>query len=295
MVARSSDETYYERRNGKLGQARLEAAADPTLPSTSPMAETEDHAMRALLDTNIVIHREAPVAVDEDIGVLFGWLDRLGYTKCVHPVTVEELDGHGDPRSRRSLDIKLRAYDVIQARARLHPDVERLSLVVDVNENDRNDTLLVNEVYQKRVDLLISEDVGVALKAQKLGIAHNVFDIESFLEKVWAENPELADYPVLAVRKARFGDIDLVDTFFDSLREDYPGFDEWANGKSEEPVYLCETGGRLSALLYLKREGETEPYSDIDPPFAPKRRLKIGTFNGLLPATWASYSESHHR
>ena len=30
--------------------------------------------MRALLDTNIVIHREATTAVNQDIGTLFKWL-----------------------------------------------------------------------------------------------------------------------------------------------------------------------------------------------------------------------------
>ena len=50
--------------------------------------------MKILLDTNIVIHREAATVVDEDIGVLFRWLDNLHYTKCIHAVTVEEIEKH---------------------------------------------------------------------------------------------------------------------------------------------------------------------------------------------------------
>jgi hypothetical protein len=38
--------------------------------------------MRVLFDTNILIHREASVAVRQDIGRLFRWLDKLGYEKC---------------------------------------------------------------------------------------------------------------------------------------------------------------------------------------------------------------------
>ena len=34
----------------------------------------------------------------------------------------------------------------------------------------------------------------------------------------------------------------------------------------------------MVAFLYLKVEGPDENYSDIDPRFSPKRRLKIGTF-----------------
>ena len=63
-------------------------------------------------------------------------------------------------------------------------------------------------------------------KAHFLGIADKVLRIDSFLERVLRENPDLIDYPILAVRRQYFGNIDLQDTFFDSLRRDYPGFDK---------------------------------------------------------------------
>jgi predicted nucleic acid-binding protein len=54
--------------------------------------------MRALLDTNILIHREAAVVVRQNIGLVFNWLDRLDYEKCVHPVSVEEIEQHAAER-----------------------------------------------------------------------------------------------------------------------------------------------------------------------------------------------------
>ena len=36
---------------------------------------------RVLLDTNIIIHREASTVINNNIGTLFRWLDRLKYTK----------------------------------------------------------------------------------------------------------------------------------------------------------------------------------------------------------------------
>ena len=44
--------------------------------------------MRALLDTNIVIHRESRQATNYSIGNLFYWLDKLRYEKLIHPYTV---------------------------------------------------------------------------------------------------------------------------------------------------------------------------------------------------------------
>ncbi len=44
--------------------------------------------MKALLDTNIIIHRETSTVVNRDIGILFKWLDKAKYTKCIHPITI---------------------------------------------------------------------------------------------------------------------------------------------------------------------------------------------------------------
>ena len=88
------------------------------------------------------------------------------------------------------------------------------------------DMILLNEVYVERVDILITEDKKIHTKASLLNITDRVFTIDSFLEKVFAEHPELVNYKVLNVQKLKFGKIDLKDKFFDTLREDYPGFDK---------------------------------------------------------------------
>jgi hypothetical protein len=45
--------------------------------------------MKVLLDTNILIHREAATVTRPDIGRLFFWLDKLSYQKCLHPASRE--------------------------------------------------------------------------------------------------------------------------------------------------------------------------------------------------------------
>jgi hypothetical protein len=133
-----------------------------------------------------------------------------------------------------------------------------------------------------RVDILITEDRKIMRKAKMLGILDRVFTIDSFLEKVAADNPTLVDYRVLSVKKELFGNIDLADNFFDSLKEDYHGFEKWFNGKADELAYICKTDESIMAFLYLKLETESEDYSDISPVFSRKRRLKVGTFKVTL-------------
>jgi predicted nucleic acid-binding protein len=243
--------------------------------------------MRVLLDTTIVIHREANNVVNRDIGVLFNWIDRLHHTKCVHPVTVEELQRHSDPRVVSTMGIKLQNYHLLATPAAIDPNLQEICSAIDVTNNDENDTKILNEVYCGRVDCLITEDGKIHRKAEALGIREKVCRIEAFLERVIAENPTLVDYKVLSVRKKYFGEINLGDTFFDSFREDYEGFNKWFNAKAgnNDFAYVCYDVDSVAAFLYLKIETEDENYVDITPPFSKSKRLKIGTLkvtnNGL--------------
>jgi hypothetical protein len=172
----------------------------------------------------------------------------------------------------------MKSYHWLPTVAPLRPEMQTISQKYDRTENDRNDTILINEVFSGRVDLLITEDRGLLAKALELGIDGHVFTIDEFLEKVAAENPDQLDYLVPSVKKEYFGNIDFNDLFFDSFREDYPGFEKWFNRKSDEMAYVCRSGESIVAFLYLKIEGMSEPYPDITPTFPSRKRLKIGSF-----------------
>lgn len=235
--------------------------------------------MRVLLDTNILIHREANRVINDDIGILFGWLDRLQYQKCIHSLSLKEIDKYQNADVVQSIQTKLKNYNLLKTEAPESPEIEVIRDKYDQNENDHIDTSLLKEVFAGRVNYLITEDRKIHRKAYELGIAHLVFSIDSFLEKVAAENPGLSDYKTLSVLKEYFGNIDLSSTFFESFREDYQGFDKWFNSKSDEIAYICTSDDdEILAFLYVKIEGENENYSDIQPAFSPKKRLKIGTF-----------------
>lgn len=236
--------------------------------------------MKALLDTNIIIHREANKIVSQDIGILYRWLDRGQYTKCIHSATIEEVKKNPNKETVDLFLVKLESYEVIDIPSPLQDEVKNVSEQLDTTDNDKVDTVLLNEVFVGRVDILITEDKKIHKKALELGIQDKVFTIDSFLEKTFVEHPELVNYKVLNVQKLKFGKIDLNDTFFDSLKEDYVGFDKWFIKKYDEEAYITinSNNGMLLSFLYLKVEDENENYSNINPQFSPKRRLKIGTF-----------------
>ena len=142
--------------------------------------------MKALLDTNIIIHREANKVVSQDIGILYRWLDRGKYTKCVHSVTIEEIKKNPNQGTVSAFMAKIQSYEIINIPSPLQYEVLQVSERMDVNDNDRNDTTLLNEVYIGRVDILITEDKKIHKKAEVLNIADKVYTIDSFLEKVFA-------------------------------------------------------------------------------------------------------------
>lgn len=80
------------------------------------------------------------------------------------------------------------------------------------------------------------------------------------------------------IEPKQFRDIDLNDTFFDSLKEDYPGFDVWFNKKSQEgkKAYVQYSNNQLQAFLHLKIEDEK--VEDVVPNLPHKNHLKIATF-----------------
>lgn len=70
--------------------------------------------MKALLDTNIIIHREASRVINQDVGILYRWLERAKYTKCIHSLTMAEIEKHKDKQAVNTFQIKLDSYERIE-------------------------------------------------------------------------------------------------------------------------------------------------------------------------------------
>lgn len=233
--------------------------------------------MKALLDTNIIIHREANRVLNENIGRLYYWLEKLNYKKCVHKLSIEEIAKYKGEETRKAFEAKLKNYDIIENSVPMDPNVEQVGKEFDVTDNDITDTKLLNELYVGRVDIFITEDAKIFKKAHRLGVSDKVRSIDGFLEWAITENPELQDYKVKNIRIEKFAAINLKQPFFDSLRESYEGFDDWYLKNFDEDAYICGENNDLHAFLALKVEKGMQDYSDINPIFKPKKRLKVRT------------------
>ena len=235
---------------------------------------------RALLDTNIIIHRENIRLSNVDIGNLFYWLDKLHYLKIIHPLTVEEINKYNnDENVLKLLQIKLNSYEILKTSSVCSKDFLNKISLFDKTKNDEIDNSILYELYIGTVDILITEDKKLREKAKLLNIRNKVFSISEFLCDVTEKYPTLVQYKSLDIETAFFGNIDLDSQFFDSFKKDYREFSNWFRKKSNEEAYICRDDKKdILGFLYLKVEDERENYKDIIPEFIPRRRLKVGTF-----------------
>lgn len=234
--------------------------------------------MRVLLDTNIIIHREGHKTSNYSVARLYKWLDKLGCIKIVHPYTKMEILKYNDEQVRKSFDVKLESYQELTVDNKISEEFINVLKDFKDNENSQIDNHMLYQVYVGRVDIFITEDKGIHQKATLLGIKSKVFNTNTFISWATSEYPDLLDYKVLAIKQMKFGDINLSDHFFDTFRDDYINFDKWFLSKCDELAYVCNFSDEINGFLYIKTEYPNENYINISPQFAPKKRLKIGTF-----------------
>jgi predicted nucleic acid-binding protein len=219
---------------------------------------------RALLDTNIIIHRENYKVSNHNIGHLYRWLDKLHYTKVIHPHSIKEIKKYKDKHVQENFSVKLNAYELIKVVVEPTETFLRIFTDVDKTENDKIDNSLLFYVYSGKVDLLITEDKNLINKAKKIDIEDKVLSINQFIVKETEANPDLVDYKMLAVKREFFGNIDLSASFFDTFKKDYKEFASWFSKKFEEEAYICKDDKNdILGFLYLKTEGANENYDTV--------------------------------
>lgn len=234
---------------------------------------------RVLLDTNIIIQREGYNNVTFEVANLYKWLDKLNSSKLIYPKTKAEIQKYKDASVRNSIDIKLDSYETIIPNPLNDELFNQAISSFSKDDNSLIDNEILYQVYDGLADLLITNDNKILKKAKVLGIREIVLNVEEYLYIVSKEFPNKVDYKMLSVKKEKFGNINLNDSFFDTLKEDYPGFEEWFRKKNKEEAYVFKRNNNVHGFLFVKTEYPDEvDYLSVTPKLSKKKRLKVGTF-----------------
>lgn len=235
--------------------------------------------IRILLDTNIIVYRESDNVYRENIGILYNLIDNNPeMIKFIHPIIRKELLQNIYDEKRKQLLERLKSYNMMENISKgINDNISEITSPLNKNENDKIDDILLNEIFNENAEILITEDKKIKQKALKLGIGNKVQSIEEFIYKNKANKK--VNHDILDINKIKMKEINLEDEFFDDLKNNYPGFENWFKRKGEEEAYCYEENGKLLALLFLKNEeiGDDD-YSNIKPIMKRNRKLKISTF-----------------
>ena len=81
----------------------------------------------------------------------------------------------------------------------------------------------------------------------------------------------------IVIEEKQLKDLDINDTFFDSLKSDYKDFIIWFNNHLDRKAYVTYQNNKITSILVLKMEDNIEIYNNFTKEFKPSKRLKICT------------------
>lgn len=239
--------------------------------------------MRILIDTNIIIHREDPKEISEELQKLLKIFNEEKYSLIVHPASIYDIKKDKDLDRQKITLSKLRTYVILENPPNYLNDSDFISKIPNysnLNEHDIIDLQIFYALYKNAISYLITQDKKIYKWAQIFEIesCYNVLDaLELFQNLITASEKVFKPIPI---KYLPLHNLDLTDNFFDNLREDYGNnkFNDWFKKKSSEGeeayVYINENGS-LGAFLMLKEENE---YINSKPNvISAKKRLKIST------------------
>jgi hypothetical protein len=232
--------------------------------------------MRILFDTNIFIYREDHHVVPEELQQLLKILSQIRAVPLVHPKSISDIDNDTDGARRAIVKSKVMSYPTLEDPPDYRADQDFIAaLGATGNPRDQIDNALLYAVFKHAVSYLVTADRQMFRKAVTLNIRDKVLSVAEAYQFFQQLLPnEIVSHP-WALKDDYVYNLDLGDPFFDSLRAEYSGFDDWfktvASVATKCWVYLMKDG-RIGALLIRKIEDEA---IDSTPPMQKSKRLKI--------------------
>lgn len=241
--------------------------------------------MIVLFDTNVLIQREDNNILSDRLTNLLNMMGKLRYQPHVHDVSYLDISNDKDIQRREVNKSKLNAYPRIGKNPLCQNDDVFHNIVGKPSKsNDEIDNHMLYAVYKNAADYLITEDIAMLNKAEKLGIDNKVLSINQAIIIFKSALPNFEINILNFFKEEKGSNLDLNDSIFDSLKEEYGDkeFGEWWNNKvSKRSVYVyvddTEDKNKIKAILVPKIEEKDETI-DCTPALNLGRRLKICLF-----------------
>lgn len=188
--------------------------------------------MRFILDTNIIIPLEqSQQALAPSLANFVRLAHENQHQLIYHPATEDDIHRDNDPVRKQQTLERLRQYTRLEAR----PECPWNEGVDSPNEIADNEILYA--VFCDAAHALVTEDHGIHRKAKQYGISDRVYYIQTaddwlkrLHRQIPVQLPNIQEVMLFNLTQQ------LASTFFDSLREGYPTFDDWFRKKARDGV-----------------------------------------------------------
>lgn len=217
--------------------------------------------MNILIDTNIIIPLEpceiADLHVNIEKALEFHKLIQASNNNIfIHPAIQYDLDRDNNTERKILRKNLLTKYQELKT----PPESSEIETIIGITtkySNDWVDNYLLAAVFANAIDCLVTEDKEIHKKARMLKIAHRVYyleDIIQFLRNLF----DISPLPPPHVEDVFLHTVNIKDKLFDSLRLDYPGFNEWfikSQHKQRKAYIIKDENDVLTGICILKEEG----------------------------------------
>jgi N-acetylglutamate synthase-like GNAT family acetyltransferase len=236
--------------------------------------------MRFLLDTNIFIPLEPVESSDMEVGSIpatsFQELCRRNRLSCwVHPNIEREIKRDRDKKRASVRLLRVRAYPFLSDPPGLTDEIVSKFGDPDHESHDYLDLLLLSALVRDTVDYLVTDDRGIHKKGKKLNVSERILTLSDALALIRHHFPEreIPALPGVALRKVHI--LNASDPVFDTLKQDYPEFEDWlgkCRKESRECFVIGDPDKSIIGVCIFKEEKNDIPME------CSGKTLKISTF-----------------
>lgn len=231
-----------------------------------------------LIDTNILIGLEDYREVDRAYAKFSSLAAAHKVNVFVHEAARDDILRDKDISRRKISLSKIEKYQILARRRGL----TQLELEADFGAlrkpNDVVDATLLHALKSDAVDFIVSQDKGLHERALRHSaeLGRRVLFVGDAADLL-TQTYEPRQVPIRHVTEAYAHTIDQTDSFFDSLRQGYPEFDDWWRDKCvrlHRSCWVVYDDEKLAGLIVRK----DELASDTDAVTKAGKILKVCTF-----------------
>lgn len=216
--------------------------------------------LRLLIDSNIFVTLEPYAGALETTNRKTTELARLsakqGHTLFVHPANRDDVREGKDPLRRTQALAELDKYPQLSE----GPVPSRLTDALGVpvpGSNDDRDMRLLAALANNAVAFMITADKKLRRRAARVGLGDRTLSVDDAVEMLRQLEPAVNTPPPRVMSVESYA-LDGDQSIFQSLRDDYEGFDVWLNDTvrpdaDNRDCLVIDEDGQYAAIAIVKR------------------------------------------